>query len=181
MIKSLIGLVHHIFGLIIRLVGWFVKDAGNSRETHPSTQIENKPLILYKNESPRLAKEFKLLETENKNLRDLVFDLANYTLTNFNKSITLTMVIRTQREQDEIYAGKEHHGRKYDEKPWKSPHQFGQAVDIRSRTFSGEEIKLIEDYLNAKYNMTNYYKWTAKNHNVGLGDHFHIQYYKAEK
>jgi len=100
----------------------------------------------------------------------------------FTKGVTITMIGRTQREQDEIYAGKkDKKGREYDKKPWTSPHMYNHAFDLRSRDFTKKEIKEIEDYINAKYNPENYYRFTALNHDVGLGNHFHVQFVKKEK
>lgn len=135
--------------------------------------------IRVKNDSKRLIREIWELKSQNKPLLSLLFDLRNFVKKKYGKDITLTMIYRTDQEQDEIYLGKVRNGRLYDSKPWKSPHQFYQAFDIRSFTFSPSEITEIEDYLNYKYNDSNYYKFTAKNHNVGLGDHFHIQYLKV--
>lgn len=135
--------------------------------------------IKFKNDSERLRLEFDDLRGKNKPLQELLWDLAAYTTDTFNKTITITMIGRTQKEQDNIYAGKERNGVPYKDRPWKSPHQFAHAVDLRSRDFTDDEIRQIEDYLNAKYNQDNYYSFTAKDHNVGLGDHFHLQYYKV--
>jgi len=150
-----------------------VDSAEKSQETPVS---QNSPLIIFKNDSYRLRTEYNALDNENPGLKAIILDVANYTLDTFGKSITITMIFRTDEEQDSIYASKSRGDRSYDDNPWKSPHQFAHSVDLRSMTFSGEEITRIENYINAKYNGSNYYKWTVKNHNVGLGDHFHFQY-----
>jgi hypothetical protein len=134
------------------------------------------PLISprFKNESIRLKNEYNELIEKNVGLFDLINDLCIYAKNSLREDIVITMIYRTDEEQDSIYKDDP----KYIAKKFKSPHQFYHAVDIRSHTFTADEIKNIEDYLNNKYNPNNYYKWTAKNHNVGLGDHFHIQYIK---
>jgi hypothetical protein len=71
------------------------------------------------------------------------------------------MIYRTQKEQDEIYAGTFRGTRSYDKNPWKSPHQVWTALDIRSKIYTEEEIYKIKKYLNDKYNSSNYYKTTA--------------------
>lgn len=136
---------------------------------------EEKPMPKFKDESERLKLEFKDLAQANLPLYDLIIDLVDYVLKEFKKDVVITMINRTQTEQDAIYAGKKQGNREYDKNPWKSPHQYNHAIDLRSSIYSKEEIKQIEDYLNAKYNPINYYKWTAKDHDVGLGTHFHIQ------
>lgn len=137
--------------------------------------MSNEPVVKVKDNSERLITELKTLLVKNKLLHDLIFDLAEYIKSSFSKELIITMIDRTEAEQEAIYKN----DARYKEKPFKSPHQFWHAVDIRSKVFSKEEIKKIEDYLNTKYNPTNYYKWTARNHVVGQGaEHFHIQYSK---
>lgn len=133
-------------------------------------------MLKAKNESERIKHEFVILRKENEPLARLLIDLYHYVDGKYNKDVVMTMIYRSQDEQDAIYKDNP----RYEVKPWKSPHQFYQACDIRSRTFSDDEIKDIEEYLNNKYNKSNYYKWTAKCHKVGDGAfHFHIQYYKT--
>lgn len=136
--------------------------------------MTSKGKILFKDNSTRLTNEFTTLLDKNKELHDIITDLCEYCYTFFKKDIVLTMIYRTDEEQDSIYKDDP----KYKIKKFKSPHQFWQAFDLRSSTFTPEEIKFIEDYLNNKYNSVNFYKWTARNHTVGLGFHFHIQYTK---
>ena len=135
-------------------------------------------MIKYKNDSERLAQELQELQHKNVELYELlVNDLAPWVSTMFGKDLVITMIYRTDSEQDEIYGGKtKSDGREYDVKPWKSPHQFYHSVDLRSNSFTISEVKTIESYLAMKYNSSNYYGFTAKNHNVGLGDHFHLQF-----
>jgi hypothetical protein len=132
--------------------------------------------ILFKNDSARLKKEYEDLQESNAHLFDLINDLAKFINKKFEKDLTITMILRTQEEQDEIYKNDP----KYKVRKFKSPHQFSHAVDLRSRDFTKDEISAIEDYLNTEYNPTNFYKWTARDHNVGLGDHLHLQYYKVK-
>lgn len=133
-------------------------------------------MLKAKNNSDRIKQEFGKLRRENRPLAMLLIDLYHYVDKKFQKDVVMTMIYRTQDEQDAIYRNNP----RYEKRPFKSPHQFWHAVDIRSRTFSDDEIEDIENYLNSKYNDSNYYKWTARCHKVGDGAyHFHIQYYKA--
>lgn len=162
-----------------------------------------------KNDSQRLKDEFKQLRHENPDLAKLMVWLYHHVYNEYGKNVTMTMIFRTQAEQDGIYKGVKRGKREYDKKPWKSPHQFWHAVDIRSRhplvrqnkgklevveddngkirrdvnlqdSFTDKQIKEIENALNEKFNRTNYYRWTAKCHKVGKGAfHFHIQYVRA--
>jgi len=121
----------------------------------------------------RQEDEYKKLQSKNIYLYNLIQDVAKYIQDNFKKTLVITMVDRTNAEQAEIYKDDP----KYKTKPFKSPHQFAQAVDIRSKIFTADEIKKIENYINNKYNSTNFWSWTAKDHTVGTGaEHFHIQF-----
>jgi len=138
--------------------------------------------IKVKNNSQRLKDELVRLETLNPALYDILKGLKYYVLRAFGKDIVLTMIQRTKEEQDMIYSGVVRGIRKYDEKPWKSPHQIWTAFDIRTKMFTNKEIKAIKNYLNSKHNSDNGYAWTAKYHEVTnskgkkLGKHFHIQF-----
>lgn len=132
-------------------------------------------MLYAKNDSPRLKEELRRLGKENKPLLDLIVDLYHHIEDILGKDTVITMIYRTSAEQDAIY-GK---SKKYKKKKFTSPHQYWQAMDIRSKSFTKDEVKSIEKYLNDKYNDTNYYKWSAKDHKVGKGaSHFHIQYLK---
>lgn len=144
-------------------------------------QVQSSGIIKYKNDSERLRIEHEALEKANNDLYFLLDDLSRFLWAEFEQELVITMINRTQDEQDEIYAGTvRSDGRSYDDRPWTSPHQYNHAADIRSRDFTEEQIQQIEDYLNAKYNQHNYYRWTAKNHTVGHGWHFHIQFVKED-
>lgn len=135
-------------------------------------EADGTPQIKFKNDSPRLQSEFDALKTKNLPLHDLLLDLVTFIRSSFNKDTILTMIFRTQEEQDELYKNDP----VYQKKKTVSPHQLDMAADLRSTIFSPEEIKSIEDYLNGKYNSTNVFAWTAKNHVIpGNVLHFHIQ------
>ena len=132
-------------------------------------------MLKLKNDSKRLFSELAELEQKNRDLYLLLQDISKYVTETYKKDFIITMIGRTNEEQAVIYKNDP----KFQLKPFKSPHQFSHAVDIRSSIFTPEEIKGIEDYLNNKYNNSNFYKWTAKNHIVtGGAYHFHIQYVK---
>lgn len=123
-----------------------------------------------KNDSQRIKNELIELKTKNRELFDLIIDLYHYADHHFKKDVIITMIYRTQEEQESIYGP----GVKK-----KSPHQFWHAIDIRSRIYTQEEIDRMVSYLNGRYNGDNYYRWTTKVHEVGNhGMHFHIQFVK---
>lgn len=142
----------------------------------PETQIRTEPL--FKNDSERLKVELGELKYKNFQLYHLLYDVCDYCKHKFSKSVVITMIYRTQEEQDSIYKDDP----KYKVKKFKSPHQIWSAVDIRSSTFETSEIEILVNYINNTYNKLNYYGWTAKNHQVGNGAlHFHLQFSKKEQ
>lgn len=151
---------------------WLAKLAKGSQAAVLKKEAEEDDNIYIglKSETGRLPTEYTDLPYENNPLYELIEDIAKYCKKEFDKMIMITMIYRTQEEQESIY------GEGYTKK---SPHQFWHGVDLRSRDFTEEEIKQLVDYINEKYNETNYYKFTAKCHEVGNhGMHFHIQYLK---
>lgn len=138
-------------------------------------------LIAKKTQAKRLKLEIKQLRKNNRPLLKLMVDLYHWAEENLNKDIIVTMISRTQDEQDSLYKGIiSKSGREYDKRPWKSPHQFQHAIDIRSKIYDQGEREGIVKYLNTRYNDTNYYGKTAMVHEVGNhGMHFHIQYFKV--
>jgi hypothetical protein len=134
----------------------------------PNSNIE------YKNDSNRLKEEFEELKLRNEWLHNILLDCGDFCQKNFNKKAVVTMIYRTDEEQDSIYKD----DAKYKVKKFKSPHQFYHAFDLRSKNLESPQIDLLVNHLNNKYNKNNYYKWTAKDHNVGLGNHFHVQFAK---
>lgn len=128
--------------------------------------------IEFKNDSSRLKEEFEELKLRNEYLYNVLLDCGEFCKKEFNKNVVVTMIYRTDEEQDSIYKDDP----KYKLKKFKSPHQFYHAFDLRSSTFDTEQIEKLVKYLNGLYNVGNYYKWTAKCHDVGLGDHFHVQF-----
>ena len=128
--------------------------------------------IKVKNNSERLMEELKDLDKKNSKLLDIIEDLHDFALENFNKGILVTMIYRTQKEQDYLYRNSE----RYAIRKFKSPHQFWHGVDLRSKTFSPEQIGRMVEYINEKYNRENHYRFTADYHTVGAGYHFHIQF-----
>lgn len=173
-----VGLINGLVTIIKTLLS--ANSAEKSPETLPSmTNRELEDLLTFKGNSDRLRKELKDLKKENKPLYDLLEDVAGFVKREFDKGLVVTMIYRTEEEQFNIYAGTKRNGVLFEDDPWVSPHQFYHAVDLRSSVFTKEEIIKIEDYINFNYNIDNYYKWTAKDHNVGLGNHFHIQLYKV--
>lgn len=133
-------------------------------------------MIKYKDESERLKKEHAALEKSNPGLCMLLQDMAAHVTNLYKKDLIITMIDRTQAEQDELYKNDP----KYKIKKFKSPHMFNQALDLRSRGFTQKEIDELVKWLNDTYNKTNSCAWTARAHDID-GDgpqsmHFHIQY-----
>jgi len=158
------------------ILTWFVKSAGDSpveppkKGMEPEVQVPPLPQILFK--TPRINQEYKDLYEKNRHLQDIILECQMYAYHKWGKNITVTMIYRTDAEQAEIYKDDP----KYKEKPFKSPHQFWQAFDLRSSTFDTTQINELVNMLNTVYNNTNGYKWTSVCHDVGKGEHLHVQY-----
>ncbi len=117
----------------------------------------------------RIANEW---ESDNldKRLRVIVIFLDWYCLKFLKRDIQLTCIHRTQKEQNAIYGGNP----KYQKKPWKSVHQFQRGIDIGVNAFTTEVKQILCNMLNKRFSYKGNYK-TCVWHDVGLGDHFHIQ------
>lgn len=158
----------------------FVPSAGSYQEAPQKKDDPGPPTPspraepLFKNDSERLKGELEDLKTLNPGLYEVLYDTCDYAKREFGKSVVITMIYRTQDEQDSIYKDDP----KYKAKKFVSPHQVGDAFDLRSSNFDTAETEKLVNYLNLRYNSTNSYKWSAKNHDVGLGFHFHTQYRK---
>lgn len=116
--------------------------------------------------------EFAQLEKHNPALKALLVDAGEFTMLMYNKPIVITSIFRDMTEQSELYKHSAH-------KVPVSPHMSWEAADLRSRTFTKEEIDRICEYLNLKYSNKNGKK-VAFCHSIdGNAEHFHIALYKA--
>jgi hypothetical protein len=126
------------------------------------------PIIEFK--YPELISEF-IMQIDSR-LRFILFSAAGFAYYNFGKRITLTELMRTQIEQDEIYAN----NLDYQKTKWQSVHQFGRGADLSIQYYTADELNQIVNYLNSQlqYNDENRFK-IALVHDVGYGNHLHIQ------
>ena len=104
-------------------------------------------------------------------LKDIVYWLASWCWYNLEKSIIITHILRTQEQQDAIYNG----NASYVREPWQSVHQYGRGVDLSVKYYTQVEIARIQDTLNKKFLYNKEGKNTCVVHDVGLGEHIHIQ------
>ncbi len=105
-------------------------------------------------------------------LKNIILILATYSWYIFEKKIIITSIFRTQEEQDKYYSTNEN----YKKKPWKSVHQLWRGVDLRSYIYTDVEIQSLLKITNTiPYDLNRPNKKTAIYHNVGVGDHLHIQ------
>jgi hypothetical protein len=111
----------------------------------------------------RIKTEFPTIDNR---LRVILFALSEFVDYTFNKTIMLTELWRTKAEQLAIYP---------DKPQMTSVHQEGRGADIRViGWFTDDECNKILKFLNATFEYNNQYQ-TALRHNVGQGDHIHIQ------
>ncbi|MEW6775926.1 MAG: hypothetical protein AB1405_06515 [Bdellovibrionota bacterium] len=85
----------------------------------------------------------------------------------------VTCLWRSSERQAEIRKKAEKEGKK---EPVKSPHEFWRAADLSIQGIPDAVISELVSYLNEKYpyDESGRYK-TALRHDVGFGDHVHIQ------
>ena len=117
--------------------------------------------------SKRIKDEWNRLRAKNKQLYDIVMDIAVYSSETLQKEIVVTSILRTMDEQKEIYGyAKE------------SVHLYWRGVDLRSWMYQGAELGKLLEYLNKKYDYDPERPGQHKvdiHHNVGRGQHIHLQ------
>ena len=122
-------------------------------------------MIVFKDEAQKA--EFARLDNRLQTILIYLSGLAEHL---YHKSVVITHLWRTQEGQDEIYKG----NAVYQSKPWVSVHQVGRGADIRSDTYTPAEINNLVSELNSTFEYGGG-KQTAICHDVGHGQHFHIQ------
>jgi len=120
----------------------------------------------------RQAEEFRYLHP---GLQKILYWLSGWTEMNTAaKQITITGLIRTQEEQNAIYADNV----LFRESPWPSVHQFGRGADISVLGFlsSGDDPASICVEVNREFLYGDGRHSTAIYHEVNRhGKHIHIQ------
>lgn len=121
---------------------------------------------MIKFKTPRIEGEWA---SAYKPLKDFVTLLALYLWLKYKKDLTITELLRTDEEQAAYYAKDVD----FRLRPWRSTHQDGRAVDIRTRDMSPEIAKEL-------YNLACSIpyrdgKKSAVLHDIGLGMHLHVQ------
>lgn len=130
----------------------------------------SQPCFAVKFKTKELQNQFNELEKKNKPLHMIISAIDKTRKEHFNKEITLTEIYRTQEEQEKIYG----------KSASISPHQLWDAVDIRTRDMSDDEIRNIMKSVKLVFNGMNVYHTTVIFHDIGLGPHLHIQFRYAE-
>lgn len=124
----------------------------------------------------RISGEWDELDTK---LRKILEFLYLFMEVRYNQDITITELIRTQEEQDILYGKKcsnKDTRERYKKSPWKSVHQYGRGADIRTFDWKREWIDDIMSILNKiPYDENRPHKQTAIYHDIGTGEHIHIQ------
>jgi hypothetical protein len=117
----------------------------------------------------RVETEWKYSSELSERVKKIAEIVAGFCQLNFGKDVVITHILRSQAEQDTFYAN----DAKYKEAPWKSVHQYGRGIDLRSRDFTPAEIERIVAFAN----MITYSKEknTCVYHDVGQGKHIHLQ------
>jgi len=107
-------------------------------------------------------------------LRHRLYSLVGMVAYRFRKDITVTHLVRTQAQQDEIYKD----DKQYMVKKWTSVHQVVpcRGADIRIDGFSAEELLSIQFFLNYHSHYYGYRKPIC----FPERDHYHIQVLSKE-
>jgi len=90
-------------------------------------------------------------------LRAIVLEMNYYAVRYFNKALIITDVLRDDP---------------------KSPHCYGNAVDVRCWNLKPAEQQILLAYINKNFPYRHPWKWWLKTcllHDVGQGLHFHVQ------
>ncbi len=120
--------------------------------------------------TPRQEDEFIRAKAK---IKEIVLSAASYMMDKYKYEIVVTEVFRSQAEQDDIYKNDPN----YKIKPWRSVHQDGRGVDLRTNDMTKAMIDDLRDYLNTiPYDPKRPEKKTCLVHEVdNHGNHFHIQ------
>lgn len=123
---------------------------------------------MIKFKTDRIKGEFDQLTYQHHELDTLVINLSLWVSNMYHKDIIITHLFRTQEEQHLLYKD-------IPNPPAFSPHQFWNAIDLRSFDFDQDELDAICTYLNSHYSNLNG-KIVAFVHAIpGGAMHFHIQ------
>ena len=129
-------------------------------------------MIGFKNNSKRLEKEWQDLEHINPALYHIICFYNTFIYNIFEgKDTVITNIYRTKEEQEKIC-------KKAKVKFYKSVHCLWRGVDLRIN-LEEWQIKIMELLINNKfpYDKTRPNIKTFVRHNIGVGDHIHIQNY----
>ena len=111
-------------------------------------------------------------------LKQMIEMLSIFRYLRYNKEMVITELMRTQEEQDELYGKKadKETREKYNKKPWSSVHQFGRGADVRTHDWERNEVRDALFILNTiVYDVSRPRTKTAIHHDIGTGEHIHIQ------
>ena len=97
-------------------------------------------------------------------IRKILYWLSGYLQQTQGIDVMVTDLIRTREEQRALYP---------DEPDKRSVHEFWRGADIRSEDI--EDPKALESYINYTWPYGKGRIKTAIHHDVGRGDHIHIQ------
>lgn len=98
-------------------------------------------------------------------LRGIVLAVAEFVWRNYKRSAVITSIWRSDAEQKSIYG---------EDVKKLSPHQFWRGIDMRTRDYTQDEITGIIAFLNKNWPRVDG-KPLVIYHDVGRGDHLHIQ------
>ena len=117
----------------------------------------------------RLRKEWVKLSSKNPRFYLMLINVFEL----FPTVPIVTNLWRSNAEQIRIYRN----NAKFVKKPWRSVHELWRGCDVSIKNLTSEEIKAIVEAINEiyQYDKDRPTKKTAIHHDVGAGDHIHIQ------
>jgi len=140
-----------------------------------------------KEEEERLKQEFRGID---RRLQTMLYFIVGYLYVRHGVETVITHLLRIQDEQDDIYSSHPDPAvqEAYRAKPWYSVHQCHRGADLRTRwrrkwwgskDLTPEEMDIIakdlDNQLDRRFEYDFGKRQTSIRHNVGRGDHIHIQ------
>lgn len=147
-----------------------------------------KLLNFKKDQEDRLQREF--YQEIDRRLQTILYFVIGFLASEWGVKTVITHLLRTQDEQDNIYQDNPDPvlRTEYLRSPWTSVHQIGRGADVRvrwkrkirgDRDLTQEEqdeiVASLDNQLRARFAYDFGRKPTSLRHNVGAGDHIHVQ------
>jgi hypothetical protein len=115
----------------------------------------------------RQAAEWRVMCEEGTSLVPVVMYAAAHCEARFQKTVVVTEILRTEAEHIALCQ-------RLGIEKYLTVHSFWRGVDLRSRDFTNQEVMLLVNSINARFEYGGGKK-VAVFHDVGAGSHVHLQ------